>query len=45
MAQSNRKKIVQDRKDADFYLALKLIVGLVILMVGITGLVFTLAIN
>jgi hypothetical protein len=45
IVQANRRKIIQDRKDADFYLALKLIVGLVILMVGITGLVFTLAIN
>jgi hypothetical protein len=45
IVQANRKKVIQDRKDADFYLAVKLIVGLVILMVAITGLVFTLAIN
>jgi predicted nucleic acid-binding Zn-ribbon protein len=45
IVQANRRKIQQDRKDADFYLALKLIVGLVILMVGLTGLVYTLAIN
>mgnify|MGYP003642485547 FL=1 len=45
IVQANRKKVIQDRKDADFYLALKLIVGLVILMVGITGLVFALALN
>ena len=45
MAQSNRRKIIQDRKTEDFYLILKLLVGLVILMVGLTGLVFTLAIN
>ena len=45
IVQANRRKIQQDRKDADFYLALKLIVGLVILMVGITGLVFALALN
>jgi hypothetical protein len=45
IVQANRKKVIQDRKDADFYLALKLIVGLVILMVGLTGLVYTLAIN
>jgi hypothetical protein len=45
MAESNRKKILQDRKNDDFYLALKLIVGLVMLMAGLTGLVFVLAIN
>jgi len=45
MAEFNRKKILQDRKNDDFYLALKLIVGLVMLMVGITGLVFALALN
>jgi hypothetical protein len=45
IVQANRRKIQQDRKDADFYLAIKLIVGLVILMVGLTGLVYTLAIN
>jgi hypothetical protein len=45
MAESNRKKILQDRKNDDFYLALKLIVGLVMLMAAITGLVFVLAIN
>jgi hypothetical protein len=44
-AQANRRKVIQDRKDADFYLAIKLIASLVILMVGLTGLVFTLAIN
>ena len=45
IVQANRRKIIQDRKDADFYLAVKLIAGLVILMIGLTGLVFTLAIN
>ena len=45
IVQANRRKIIQDRKDADFYLAVKLIAGLVILMVGLAGLVFTLAIN
>ena len=45
MAESNRKKILQDRKNDDFYLALKLIVGLVMLMAAITSLVFVLAIN
>jgi hypothetical protein len=45
MAEFNRKKILQDRKNDDFYLALKLIVGLVMLMVGLTGLVFVLAVN
>jgi len=45
IVQANRRKIIQDRKDADFYLAVKLISGLVILMVGLAGLVFTLAIN
>lgn len=45
VVQANRRKIIQDRKDADFYLAVKLIAGLVILMVGLAGLVFTLAIN
>ena len=44
-AQANRRKVIQDRKDADFYLVLKLLAGLVILMVGLTGLVYTLAIN
>jgi hypothetical protein len=45
IVQANRKKVIQDRKDADFYLAVKLIAGLVILMVALAGLVFTLAIN
>ena len=45
LAQANRRKVIRDRKNDDFYLAVKLIVGLVILMVAITGLVFTLAIN
>jgi hypothetical protein len=45
IVQANRKKVIQDRKDADFYLAVKLIVGLVILMAAIAGLVYTLAIN
>ena len=45
IVQANRRKIQQDRKDADFYLAVKLVVGLVILMIGITGLVFALALN
>ena len=45
LAQSNRKKIIQDRKNEDFYLIVKLVVGLVILMIGVTGLVFTLAVN
>ena len=45
MANANRKKIIQDRKNEDFYLIVKLVVGLVILMIGLTGLVFTLAIN
>jgi hypothetical protein len=45
IVQANRKKVIQDRKDADFYLAVKLIVGLVILMAAIAGLVFALAIN
>ena len=43
--EANRRKIQQDRKDADFYLAMKLIAGLVMLMVAITGLVFALALN
>ena len=45
IVQANRRKIIQDRKKEDFYLAVKLIAGLVILMIGLTGLVFTLAIN
>ena len=45
IVQANRRKVIQDRKDADFYLVVKLIAGLVILMVGLTGLVYTLAIN
>tara|TARA_R110000744_G_scaffold97635_3_gene188693 strand:- start:109 stop:591 length:483 start_codon:yes stop_codon:yes gene_type:complete len=45
MANANRKKIIQDRKNEDFYLIVKLVVGLVILMIGLTGLVFTLAVN
>ena len=44
-AQANRRKIIQDRKNEDFYLVVKLVVGLVILMIGLTGLVFTLAVN
>lgn len=43
--EANRRKIIRDRKNDDFYLAAKLIVGLVILMIAITGLIFTLAIN
>ena len=43
--QKNRRKIIKDRKDEDFYLAVKLVVGLIILMIGVTALVFTLAIN
>jgi len=42
---ANKRKIIQDRKDADFYLAVKLMVGLVILMAALAGLVFTLAVN
>ena len=42
---ANKRKIIQDRKDADFYLAVKLMVGLVILMAALSGLVFTLAVN
>ena len=45
IVQANRRKIIQDRKDADFYLAVKLIAGLVILMIGLAGLVFALAVN
>ena len=45
MANANRKKILKDKRDEDFYLIVKLVVGLVILMIGLTGLVFTLAIN
>jgi hypothetical protein len=45
MAQSNRKKILEDRRKEDFYLVIKLLVGLVILMVGLTSLVFVLAVN
>jgi len=45
IVQANRRKIIQDRKNADFYLAVKLIAGLVILMIGLTGLVFVLAVN
>ena len=40
-----RRKVIQDRKDDDFYLGVKLIAGLVLLMVGIAGLVFTVALN
>ena len=45
IVQANRRKIIQDRKNEDFYLAVKLIAGLVILMIGLTGLVFVLAVN
>jgi hypothetical protein len=45
IVQANRRKIIQDRKSEDFYFVVKLIAGLVILMVGLTGLVYTLAIN
>jgi predicted hydrocarbon binding protein len=44
-AQANRRKIIQDRKTEDFYLVVKLVVGLVILMIGLTSLVFVLAVN
>ena len=40
---ANKRKIIQDRKDADFYLAVKLMVGLVILMAALTGLVYLVA--
>ena len=43
--QANRRKMIQDRKDEDFYLVVKLVVGLVILMLALTGLVFTLAVD
>lgn len=39
MAAANRKKILQDKQDDEFYLLVKLISGLVILMIGLTGLV------
>ena len=42
---ANKRKIIQDRKDADFYLAVKPMGGLVILMAALAGLVFTLAVN
>ena len=46
LAQANRRrKIIKDRKNDDFYLAVKLVAGLFILMIAIAGLVFTLAIN
>ena len=45
IVQAKRRKMIQDRKDEDFYLVVKLVVGLVILMIGLTGLVFTLAVN
>ena len=45
IVQANRRKMIQDRKDEDFYLVVKLVVGLVILMLAITGLVFTLAVD
>lgn len=40
-----RRKVNQDRKDEDFYLWVKIISGLVLLMAGIAGLVFALAVN
>tara|TARA_R110002073_G_scaffold55044_1_gene141384 strand:+ start:274 stop:756 length:483 start_codon:yes stop_codon:yes gene_type:complete len=45
IVRANRRKIIQDRKDADFYLAVKLFSGIVILMIGLTVLVFTLAVK
>jgi hypothetical protein len=45
IVQANRRKIIQDRKNEDFYLVVKLVVGLVILMIGLTSLVFVLAVN
>ena len=45
IVQANRRKMIQDRKDEDFYLVVKLVVGLVILMLALTGLVFTLAVD
>jgi hypothetical protein len=44
-AQANRRKIIRDRRKEDFYLVIKLVVGLVILMIGLTSLVFVLAVN
>jgi hypothetical protein len=40
-----RKKRVQVQKDSEFYLVVKLVVGLVVLMLGLTSLVFLLALN
>jgi len=39
MAAANRKKILQDRQDDELYLVIKLVSGLVILMIGLTGVV------
>tara|TARA_R110002074_G_scaffold6811_6_gene30325 strand:- start:2661 stop:3146 length:486 start_codon:yes stop_codon:yes gene_type:complete len=39
MAAANRKKILQDKQDDEFYLVIKLVSGLVILMIGLTGFV------
>ena len=40
-----RKKRVQVQKDNELYLVVKLVVGLVVLMLGLTSLVFLLALN
>ena len=39
MAAANRKKILQDKQGDELYLVIKLVSGLVILMIGLTGLV------
>jgi hypothetical protein len=39
MAAANRKKILQDKQDNELYLVIKLVSGLVILMIGLTGLI------
>ena len=42
-AKSNRKKIIQDRKDAEFYVVLKYIFGVMLILIGIGGIVFAVA--
>ena len=45
LSKSNRKKIIQDRKDAEFYVVLKYIFGVMLILIGIGGLVFVVAMN
>ena len=42
---ANRKKIIQDRKDEEFYFGLKLIGGIMLMLIALSGFIYALAIN